>query len=147
MSVITEETTLPVSVDPRTQVGSQKTWLVPTSVLGEKHEVVAFFGSGVKCTGEIWYEGSVQIDGQLEGMVHTKGTLVVGRQAEVRATIEAGTVVCKGNIYGNVVAREKVNLLCPGFIDGTLTTPQLSVETGGMFNGKVSMDQTSFDHS
>ncbi|MDR4493953.1 MAG: polymer-forming cytoskeletal protein [Nitrospirales bacterium] len=146
MSVITEEITLSASIDPEAQVGTQKTYFVPEPVAGEKHEVVAFFGKGVKCTGEIWYEGNVQIDGQLEGTVHTKGTLVIGSQAQVKATIEAGTVVCKGTIYGNVIAREKVNLLNPGFIDGTITTPRFSVETGGMFKGKISMDEKSSDY-
>ena len=147
MSVITEEATVPASIDPRPEVGSQKTCFVPDLLSGENHEVVAFFGKGVKCTGEIWYEGSVQIDGQLEGTVHTKGTLVIGREAQVNATIEAGTVVCQGNINGKVMAREKVKLLTPGFIDGAITTPRFSVETGGMFNGQVSMNQQSSRNS
>ncbi len=43
-----------------------------------KMEVVAFFGVGGECIGELWYEGNGQIDGRLEGTVHTKGTLVIG---------------------------------------------------------------------
>ncbi len=120
-------------------IGSQKTVHVPSPVLLGKREVVAFFGPGVQCTGEIWYEGNVQIDGCLEGVVHTKGTLVIGDRAMVKASIEAGTVVCKGNIRGDVVAKEAIKLLAPGFIDGTLCAPRLSVETGGIFNGRVSM--------
>lgn len=143
MSVITEEATMEADLGLGPEVGSQKTCFVPDPLSGEKHEVVAFFGKGVKCTGEIWFEGSVQIDGQLEGTVHTTGTLVIGREAEVHATIEAGTVVCNGNIHGNVMAREKINLLNPGLIDGAITTPRFSVETGGMFNGQVSMNQPS----
>lgn len=113
MSVMTEEMTVSASIAPRTEVGSQKTCLIPTPVIGESHEVVAFFGRGVKCTGEIWYEGSIQIDGQLEGTVYTKGTVVIGKEAQVKATIEAGTVVCKGNIYGTVVASGKSESLDP----------------------------------
>ena len=94
----------------------------------------------MECTGEIWYEGNVQIEGRLEGTVHTKGTLVVGDQAVLKATIDAGTVVCKGKIEGDVIAKETIKLLSPGLIDGTLSTPQLSVETGGVFNGRLSME-------
>ena len=141
MSIAVEHNVMDANLDSEKSLGSQKTYLVPTPVVDGKQEVVAFFGTGVVCRGEIWYEGNVQIDGTLEGIVHTKGTLVIGKQAEVKATIEAGTVVCQGSISGHVVAQKKVDLLSPGYIDGTLTTPSFSVETGGRFNGQVSMSQ------
>ena len=125
--------------EPTISLGSQKSFQVPSPVLQAKKEVVAFFGAGVECIGEIWYEGNVQIDGKLEGTIHTKGTLVIGDQAVVKAKIEAGTVICKGKIQGEVVARESIKLLSPGLIDGTMSAPRLSVENGGVFNGRVSM--------
>ena len=125
--------------DFKTSLGSQKSFQVPIPVLQAKKEVVAFFGAGVECIGEIWYEGNVQIDGRLEGTIHTKGTLVIGDQAVVKAKIEAGTVICKGKIQGEVVAKESIKLLSPGLIDGTMSAPRLSVENGGVFNGRVSM--------
>ena len=120
-------------------LGSQKSFQVTSPVLQAKKEVVAFFGEGVECIGEIWYEGNVQIDGRFVGTVHTKGTLVIGDRAVVKSKIEAGTVICKGYIHGDVVARESIKLLAPGLIDGTLSAPQLSVEIGSVFNGRVHM--------
>ena len=125
--------------EPIASLGSQKSFQVPIPVLQSKKEVVAFFGAGVECIGEIWYEGNVQIDGRLEGTIHTKGTLVIGDRAVVKAKIEAGTVICKGKIQGEVVAKESIKLLSPGLIDGTMSAPRLSVESGGVFNGRVSM--------
>lgn len=125
--------------EPTISLGSQKLFQVPVPVLQAKKEVVAFFGSGVECVGEIWYEGNVQIDGKLEGTIHTKGTLVIGDRAVVKAKIEAGTVICKGKIQGEVVAEESIKLLSPGLIDGTMSAPRLSVENGSTFNGRVSM--------
>ena len=128
------------TLERKPSIGSQKSYHVSTPVIEGNSEVVAYFGPGVECTGEIWYEGNVQIEGRLEGTVHTKGTLVVGDQAVLKATIDAGTVVCKGKIEGDVIAKETIKLLSPGLIDGTLSTPQLSVETGGVFNGRLSME-------
>ena len=125
--------------EPTSSLGSQKSFQVPSPVLQAKKEVVAFFGAGVECIGEIWYEGNVQIDGKLEGTIHTKGTLVIGDRAVVKAKIEAGSVICKGKIQGEVVAKESIKLLSPGLIDGTMSAPRLSVENGGVFNGRVSM--------
>lgn len=124
-------------------LGSQKSFQLPSPVVQAKKEVVAFFGVGVECIGEIWYEGNVQIDGRMEGTVHTKGTLVIGDRAVVKAKIEAGSVICKGKIQGDVVAKDSIKLLSPGFIDGTMSAPRLSVESGGVFNGRVSMGASS----
>lgn len=140
MTPPSEVETMVLPNDQITSLGSAKSYQVSKPVVEGKSEVVAFFGPGVRCTGEIWYEGNVQIEGGLEGLVHTKGTLVIGDRAVIKATIEAGTVICKGSIQGDVVARETVKLLAPGSIDGTLRTPRLFVETGGVINGRVSME-------
>lgn len=124
-------------------LGSQKSFQLPSPVVQAKKEVVAFFGAGVECIGEIWYEGNVQIDGRLEGTVHTKGTLIIGDRAVVKAKIEAGSVICKGKIQGEVVAKESIKLMSPGFIDGSMSAPRVSVESGGVFNGRVSMGALS----
>jgi cytoskeletal protein CcmA (bactofilin family) len=145
ITALKQESTIPrqeptiLRQEPTISLGSQKSFQVPSPVLQAKKEVVAFFGAGVECIGEIWYEGNVQIDGKLEGTIHTKGTLVIGDRAVIKAKIEAGTVICKGKIQGEVVARESIKLLSPGLIDGTMSAPRLSVESGGVFNGRVSM--------
>ncbi len=143
MALTSELEVITPTQDFKTSLGSQKSFQVPVPVMQAKKEVVAFFGVGVECIGEIWYEGNVQIDGRLEGTVHTKGTLVIGDRAVVKAKIEAGTVICKGKIQGEVVAKESIKLLSPGWIDGTMSAPRLSVETGGVFNGRVSMGASS----
>lgn len=139
MALTSELEVMTPTQDFKTSLGSQKSFQVPIPVMQAKKEVVAFFGAGVECIGEIWYEGNVQIDGRLEGTIHTKGTLVIGDRAVVKAKIEAGTVICKGKIQGEVVAKESIKLLSPGLIDGTMSAPRLSVENGGVFNGRVSM--------
>lgn len=145
MTLTSELEVMSSTQDFPTSLGSQKSFQVQTPVIQEKKEVVAFFGVGVECIGEIWYEGNVQIDGRLEGTVHTKGSLIIGDRAVVKAKIEAGSVICKGNIQGEVVAKESIKLLSPGLIDGTMSTPRLSVETGGVFNGRMNMGTSSKD--
>ena len=146
MTLVSELGIVPSTQELNTSLGSLKLFQVPTPVLQTKKDVVAFFGVGVECIGEIWYEGNVQIDGRLEGTIHTKGTLVIGDRAVVKANIEAGTVICKGKIQGDVVAQESIKLLSPGLIDGTMSAPRLSVENGGVFNGRVSMGAAVTTH-
>src|SRR2546422_1829132 len=50
-------------------------------------EVIAFVGHGVEFKGVITYDGTVRIDGRLEGEIHTEGVLVVGEAAVITAQV------------------------------------------------------------
>jgi cytoskeletal protein CcmA (bactofilin family) len=104
-----------------------------------EEDVIAFVGKGVEFKGVITYDGTVRIDGQLDGEIHTEGTLVVGEEAVITAKVSAGTIVCKGRITGDIVAKEKVRLLAPAVLSGSVKTPMLSMEEGVIFNGSSEM--------
>lgn len=101
--------------------------------------VIAFVGKGVEFKGVITYDGTVRIDGQLDGEIHTEGTLLVGEEAVITAKISAGTIVSKGKITGDIVAKEKIRLMSPAVLNGSATTPMLSMEEGVLFNGNIEM--------
>ena len=104
-----------------------------------KEKIVAFIGQGVEFKGTINYKGSVRIDGRLDGELHTEGTLLVGTEAVITAKISAGSVISKGKITGDIKANEKILLLSSANMDGSLNTPQLSIEEGVIFNGTIEM--------
>src|SRR5438876_2931758 len=102
-------------------------------------EVIAFVGHGVEFKGVITYNGTVRIDGRLEGEIHTEGVLVVGEDAVLSAQITAGTVISRGKITGDIVAAGKVRLQAPAVLNGSVKAPLLSIEEGVLFNGSLEM--------
>lgn len=48
-------------------------------------DVSAFVGKGVEFKGTITYNGTVRIDGLLDGEIHTEGVLLVGEEAVITA--------------------------------------------------------------
>lgn len=102
-------------------------------------DVSAFVGKGVEFKGTISYNGTVRIDGYLEGEIHTEGVLLVGEDAVLTAKVTAGTIVCKGKITGDIIVKEKIKLRAPAVINGGLKTPLLSIEDGVLFNGTLEM--------
>src|SRR5581483_7115933 len=54
--------------------------------------------------GEIHTQGTIRIDGRLEGQLHRADTLIVGANGSVSGDIEAREVVVAGIIEGNIVA-------------------------------------------
>ncbi len=102
-------------------------------------ENFTFLGKGVDFKGIVNFEGTVRIDGRLEGEIHTKGTLVVGELATIKGIISAGVLVCSGRINGTISANEKVQLLKPAVVIGDIRTPAISIEDGAHFHGMCDM--------
>jgi len=102
-------------------------------------EVIAFVGRGVEFKGVITYNGTVRIDGRLDGEIHTEGVLVVGEDAVITAQVTAGTVISRGKITGDIAASGKVRLLAPAVLNGSVKAPLLSIEEGVLFNGSLEM--------
>lgn len=100
---------------------------------------VAFVGKDVEFKGIITYSGTVRIDGSLDGEIHTDGGLLVGPEAVIKAKVSAGTVVCHGTITGDILAKNQIVLCAPAVVQGSLTTPVLSMEEGVVFNGTLEM--------
>lgn len=127
---------VPANGDATLQDGS------PDSLSGESldgGDVIAFVGKGVEFKGIISYNGTIRIDGHLDGEIHTEGILLVGEDATLSAKVSAGTVVSKGKITGDIVAKEKVRLLSPAVLTGSVKSPILSMEEGVLFNGNCEM--------
>jgi len=105
----------------------------------DQANVAAFIGHGVEFKGIITYQGNVRIDGQLDGEVHAKGILYLGEQAVLTGKITAQAVISKGHITGDITTQDKVQLLAPAILDGSITTPSLLMEEGVTFNGTIEM--------
>ena len=54
---------------------------------------ITLLAKGVVLKGEIHVEGTVRIDGRLDGEIQTKGQVIIGEDGLVQGTITAGTVI------------------------------------------------------
>jgi cytoskeletal protein CcmA (bactofilin family) len=116
-------------------------WAFGTSQPGTvtEEEDFTFLGKDVVFKGILTLEGNVRVDGQLEGELHSTGTLTVGERAVIRGNITAGTLITSGTIKGNVTASEKIKILKPGILIGDIRTPAISIEAGAHFHGLSDM--------
>lgn len=98
-------------------------------------ENLTVLGKDVTFKGIIYFEGTVQLDGCIEGEIHSKGVLVVSEHALIRGTISVGTLISSGKIQGTVAASDKVQLLKSAVLIGDMHSPTFSIEEGAYFKG------------
>jgi cytoskeletal protein CcmA (bactofilin family) len=114
--------------------------------LGDKHaqessdsDTFTFLAKGVEFKGILNFDGTIRIDGRVEGEVHTTGTLIIGEQAVIRGILSAGTLMTSGKVNGTVTATATVKILKPGVLIGDIRTPGISIEDGAHFHGMCDM--------
>jgi len=90
--------------------------------------------------GELSASEDLTIDGQIDGRVTLPDyTLTIGPDADIRAQINAGTVVVMGAVVGNVTASRRVEIRATGSVTGDISSPGLAIDDGGQIEGKVQM--------
>lgn len=114
-----------------------------TSLWGEQaaQDMTALVAANTEFRGIIQFNGTVRIDGRVEGEIHTEGLLLIGKDAIIRATVTAGAIVSCGTIIGDVTAKDSIKLLAPAVLRGSVKTPLLSMEEGVRFVGSLAVNQ------
>ena len=105
---------------------------------------ITLLAKGVELKGEITVDGTVRIDGRLEGDVHTKGEVIVGEDGVVKGAIYAGSLISSGRIKATVTATERVQLLKTAILIGEVHCPVMLMEEGAKFQGVSDMGVTAW---
>jgi cytoskeletal protein CcmA (bactofilin family) len=89
--------------------------------------------------GIVNFDGTVRVDGRVEGEIHTTGTLIVGEHAIIKGVVSAAVLMNSGKINGTITAVEKIQILKPGVLVGDIRTPSIAIEEGSHFHGMCDM--------
>ncbi len=99
----------------------------------------AYLDSGSKISGKLLFEGATRIDGQVDGEITAKESLVIGESAVVTAQIKASAIIVAGKVSGDIIATQRLEIRPSARVIGNLTSPVLIVHEGAMFEGHCSM--------
>ena len=97
-------------------------------------------GQDASFDGTLTFKGQVRIDGRFSGKVETDDTLSVGKDATVTADLNVGSLVLHGTLKGNVKAQKSVELHPPARLYGDISTPNLTIHSGVVFEGSCRME-------
>ena len=92
-------------------------------------------------TGSLSFKDPVnlQINGQFEGTLETRGQLAIGEQANVRATIRGETISVAGTVEGSITASGRLELLRTARVIGKVAAAVLVVQEGAVLHGTCEM--------
>jgi len=102
-------------------------------------EINVFWGKDSAFNGKIISEGIFRLDGKMEGEIFHGGTLIIGETAVIKGKVEVDALTLNGVVVGEVTAKERVEIHPRGKLYGTLSTPILVIQDGGIFEGSCKM--------
>ena len=108
-------------------------------------EIKAFLGKDTEFEGKLTFTGAVRIDGHFKGEVFSEGTLIVGETAVIESDIQASHIIISGDVRGNIVAENRIEIHSPGKVCGNLKAPVVTIDEGVIFEGNCQMQKRNDD--
>ncbi len=99
----------------------------------------SFVGSNARIKGEMTVEGTLRLDGAIEGGLNAD-CVILSEKAVVKGDIAAQKIVIGGTVEGNLRAKGLVEIQSRGKVLGGVFAQTLSVIEGGKINGKIEME-------
>lgn len=102
-----------------------------------------YLGYKSRLTGVLKVQGTMRIDGIVEGEVFGSDVMQIGKTGRVEATVKASHIISQGPLRGNIFANKKVELMAPATLEGQIDTPVFLLEEGVLVNGTLKMSAAS----
>src|SRR5262245_55449187 len=109
----------------------------PMNTTGSAKNVL---NSDVEIKGNVKFAGELTFEGKLEGEINSEGTLNLGDTAVLNGNVNASTVIIRGKLNGNVVAKDKIEIKTKAEVFGDIRAAKLVIEEGVTFVGKTEVN-------
>jgi cytoskeletal protein CcmA (bactofilin family) len=105
-------------------------------------EEITIISHGVKVEGKVSSNGSIRLDGTIQGDIDCQGNITIGESGEVFGKVNGQSITIGGKVEGIINAKEKLMLEAKANLKGDVFTKILVVEAGARFDGKSNMGES-----
>ncbi len=90
---------------------------------------------GCDAQGRLSFVGTVAMNGKFQGELFSADTLYLGPAGDIEAEVRVTVGIISGQVKGNIIGAERVELSRTARIFGNIVTPVLVLEEGAVFDG------------
>lgn len=102
-------------------------------------DVVSIVGPAMRVDGDCTTEGTLRVEGRVEGSVRAEKAVVVGSDGIVVGDIQTQDAVVAGRVEGSIVAESRVELQAGSHVEGDIRSRRVKLEEGGFVEGRIQM--------
>ncbi len=97
-------------------------------------------GRGINIKGELQGDEDLVVEGRVEGNIKLRKHLIVESTGVIDADVETETITIKGQVNGNMVIMDKVEITDEARVVGDIKAPRVEIADGAHFKGMIDMD-------
>jgi cytoskeletal protein CcmA (bactofilin family) len=106
----------------------------------ESSTISTLLGGDTRIEGTLTFQETIRIDGAVKGkLISSKGTVIIGEKATIDADVRVGVAIIRGKVNGKVVAAQRIEIYAPAHVNGDISAPTVTIDSGVMFNGQCQM--------
>lgn len=102
-------------------------------------DVVSIIGPGMKVVGDCSSDGTIRIEGQVEGSVKAAKSVVIGKEGAVLGDVVTQDAIVAGRVNGSVNAESRVELQATCRVQGDIRSRRIKLDEGGQVDGQLHM--------
>lgn len=104
-------------------------------------EAISIVGPGMTFVGNCETEGTIRVEGRLDGSIRAGRTVVIGPDGIVTGDVRARDATVAGTIKGTLIAESKIDLQETCRLDGEVYARTVRVGEGAVVNAAVHMGE------
>lgn len=104
-------------------------------VAAQKAGAATIIAQGTRIKGNITTDCHLHIDGEFEGKIDSKNTVMIGKNGQVDGEVYANKLVISGKLKG-LTESDTVEISSQGRFEGVITSTELVIEKKGIFIGE-----------
>ncbi len=102
-------------------------------------QINGLIGKDSELEGKLSFTGAVRIDGRFLGEITAGDTVIVGETGFLESDVHVSNIVIKGEVRGNIVAKQRIELQAPAKVFGNIQAPTVTMEQGVILEGTCRM--------
>lgn len=102
-------------------------------------DVVSIIGPGMKVVGDCTSDGTIRIEGIVEGSVKAAKSVVIGNEGAVLGDVVTQDAIVAGRVNGSVSADSRVELQATCRVQGDIRSRRIKLDEGGQVDGQLHM--------
>lgn len=106
---------------------------------------ISIIGPRMKVVGDLSTQGTVRVEGRVEGDVEAGKAVVVGKGGEIHGDVRTQDCVVSGRITGSLIAGSRLEVQATAQVDGEVHARRLQLEEGALLNGTVKMGEVDVE--
>jgi cytoskeletal protein CcmA (bactofilin family) len=101
--------------------------------------VISIIGPGMTVVGDCETDGTIRVEGTVNGSLKAGKAVVVGKDGLVEGNILTQDAVISGRVTGTLVAESRLELQATSRVEGEVRARRMQLEEGAVLNGTVIM--------